>query len=235
MIKATRVVVLLGMMLAFAAIGASPALALLFLVKNSEELFLLLSLFGTGIIIETASKNLVGCQAVLGDGLILNQTDVAEKILFTFHGCDASGGSCNSADEPAGLITTLDLDALLVTLLSGRYGFLLLAEKGNMAEFECDGDLETETLKGTIIGEFPNDSIGKESETEEKKLIYTPGLKAGEQSIKDWWTLQGVKGPPKLEDTLSGLINESNVESDLQMQPDMRVPGGIELCHGVKE
>jgi hypothetical protein len=220
-------------MLAFSSLGVSSASALLFLTKNPSELFLVLNLNSAGkpAILETAGTNKVECTFVLGHGIILNKTDIAEKILFTFHGCkQALAGACNSPGEPSGLITTLELDALLVTLLNGKYGILVLPEVkgGNAAFFSCGGVINV-VVKGTVAGEFTETKAESEVEKEEGKVVFEKGAKAGEQAIKDVWTLQGIVAD-KLESSITGLFSESG-ESNEQAEGDIRTPFKVKFCH----
>jgi hypothetical protein len=234
----TRSIKMLGLafvaMLAFGVAGVGSASALLFLSTLASELFTVktLNTASNPIKIETKGSNLFTCNSILGHGSILNKTDRADKILLTLHECkNAVDESCQSAGEPSGLITTLDLDALLVTTLSGHYAFLLLAEKGNVAEFACSSGLAEEKIvaTGNIAGEFTESKAESEMEKTERKLEFTKGTNAGEQAIKDYWTLEGVQ-TAKLEFTLSGPINEK-AEATMMLVLDIVTPHPGKYCH----
>jgi len=222
-------------LLALSVVGVGSASALLFLVTGaSSETFNVnnLNTSAKPATLETAGKNTVTCPSVLGKGTILNKTDVAEKILFTFHGCtDSLGSSCQSSGEPSGLITTLDLDGLLITTLGGKYGIVVLAEKGNLAEFTCgSGIVEVKiVVTGTVVGEFTETKAESELEKTSSQMQFAAGTKAGEPAIKDYWTLEGIKAA-KLESTITGAINEK-AESNEAALGDVVTTNGVKLCH----
>jgi hypothetical protein len=230
-----RTMKLLGLtftaLLAFGVIGVGSASALLFLTKLSPELFLILNLnsIASPALFQTASGRRIECASGLGDGLILNKTDVAEKILITFHECKSEGTPCLSAGEPSGLITSLELDALLITTLAGLYGIVLLAEKGNVAEFTCANGLQEGIVLGSVAGEFPASKGLMEVEKEESRLTFKHGTHFGEPGIKDYWTLERIVAP-RLAVDLLGLISESNIEASFQGVFDIRVPARLRLC-----
>lgn len=217
-------------MLVFGAVGANSAAALLFLTHSATELFLVLNLNTAAkpALLETAGGNKVECPSVLGDGLLLNKTDLAAKALLTLHKCTFAGMICTSAGEPNGLITTLELDALLVTLLDGKYGLVLLAEKGNLAEFTCGGVVSF-SVAGTVAGEYTEGKTESEVAKLESKLEFTKGAKAGEPGIKDYWTLEGIVDP-KLTSTLTGLLNERS-ESNMQAVLEVVTHFSGFVCH----
>jgi hypothetical protein len=217
---------------AVGALGAGSASALLFLTQSTKELFTVKSL--TTAKLETA-LNAVECATVLGHGLILNKTDIAHTILLTFHECKVAGttAACtgtSNANEPSGLITTLELDALLVTLLpstADKYGLKVLAEKGNLAEFKCATVPETNvTVKGSVVGEFAETLTESETAKAEAKLVFAKGANAGEAKIKDYETLNGV-GAAKLESSFTGIFEESNQQGTGDVIPLHPVT----LCH----
>jgi hypothetical protein len=220
-------------MLAFGAVGVSSASALLFLTQLNPELFTILNLNNSTkkAVLETSEGTKVECESVLGHGLILNKTDIAHGILFTFHSCESLGTACTSPSEKSGLITTLELDALLVTTLTGLYGILILASGGgNLAFFQCGGGLQNIAVKGNVVGEFPAAKATLEGGVEETKAEFTKGTKAGEPGIKDYWTLQGL-AIPKLESTLTGLVNKANLESNEVAVGDIMTLHPLKLCH----
>lgn len=232
-----RIIKLLGLALmvtlafsAVGAIGAGSASALVFLTESGRELlFTAKSL--TKPVLETANGSKVECVLLLGHGFILHNTDKAHKILLTFHGCkNVLLGECKSTNEPAGLITTLELDALLVTLLPSidKYGLKLLAEKGNLAEFTCGIGEAPVVVKGTVVGEF--EETLKESETfkKERPLLFEKGVNPGEPAIKDYWTLEGVS-TAKLEASINNAPFE---EANQQVLVDIRANGGVKFDHG---
>jgi hypothetical protein len=222
--------------LALSAVGAGSASALLFLVKGgaASESFTVKNLNSSAkpATLETAGKNTVTCNSVLGKGTILNKTDVAQKILFTFHECtDSLGSSCQSANEPSGLITTLDLDGLLITTLNDKYGVVVLAEKGNLAEFTCGSGLfEVKiAVSGTVAGEFTETLAESQTEKTVAQQEFKKGTNAGEPFIKDYWTLEGIK-TAKLTSTITGAINET-AESNESALGDVITVNGVTLCH----
>ncbi len=219
---------------AMGALGAGSASALLFLTTNAKESFTVKGL--TIAELETKGKNTIECANVLGNGLILNKTDVAHSIFLIFHKCNIKGlpsATCTSAGEPAGLIKTLQLDALLVTLLpstSDKYGLLLLAAKGNLAEFKCASLPETNAeVKGTVVGEFTETLTESQTAKKEATLKFEKGANAGEPAITSYWTLQGTAAP-KLESTLSGLANETS-ESNEKVTSDVVATNNVSFCH----
>jgi hypothetical protein len=215
------------------ALGAGSASALLFLVAGdaASETYTVENLGKPTL--ETSSKRTVTCESVDGGGTILNKTDVVEKASFTFHKCTSSfAGECTSGTEPKGLIKTLALDGLLVTLLNGKYGILTLPEKStDEAEFTCKGLLTVTTVvTGNVVGEFTETKAESEVSKTAAKVVFAKGANAGEQAIKDYWTLEGIKAA-KLESTLSGGINEGPLESNEQAEGDVKTTNGITLLH----
>jgi hypothetical protein len=226
--------------LAIGAIGAGSASALLFLTLLNLELILILS--HKLALLLTLSGSRFDCKLILGHGLVLNKTDVIDKILLTFHECAAviggSSGSCKSsqAGEKEGLITTLDLDALLITTLTGLYALVLLAEKGpstNLAEFTCFGGLQKEIWTGEIAGELPAKIELEKGLAESTIEFATKTGETGMPEITSWWTLGGTGGPsPKFEATLSGLVNEKTEASwDLTMTILSESHHLFKVCH----
>jgi hypothetical protein len=80
------------------------------------------------------------------------------------------------------------------------------------------------------VGEFPASKATLEAGVEEAKAEFTKGSKAGEPGIKDYWTLQGL-ATAKLESTLTGLVNKSNVESNEMAVGDIMTLHPVKLCH----
>jgi hypothetical protein len=197
---------------AVGAIGAGSASALLFLTttSNAEELFTVKGLGNA--VLELATGTEVKCKVTSGHGFLLKSTNYAHKILLTFHECTSPLGECNSAGEPKGLIKTLELVALLVRLLEplARYGLKVLAEKGNLADFNC-GILNTSVVvKGAVVGEFEETLTQSRENNTERKLVFEKGSGAGVPFITDYWTLQGV-GTAKLETSIgAAAFRESN-------------------------
>ncbi len=218
------------------ALGAGSASALLFLVAGgaSSETFTVQTL-GAEQKLETP-KNSVKCTSVEGSGTILNKTDVVDKASFTFHKCSSTfSGECTSAGQTTkGLIKTLALDGLLVTLLGTtehKYGIVMLPEKStDDAEFTCTNGLVTTktVVKGSVVGEFKETQAESETSKTAAKIAFEKGTNAGEAKIKDYETLQGVKAA-KLESTIENI--ESNVESNEQAEGDITTTNGITLCH----
>ncbi len=211
---------------AVGALGASSASALLFLTESGNEL--LFTIKGLGLaVLETKNASKIDCKSTLGHGFIVNKSDSARKILLTFHECTSGAlGACTSSGEPSGLITTLEMDALLVTLLSplDKYGLKLLAEKGNLADFNCG--IAAVTVKGTIVGEFEETLTESQTNKTEAKLVFEKGANPGEPFIKDYWTLQGVE-TAKLESTIAGATEEANEQALADILPN----GGVKFCH----
>lgn len=227
--------------LAFGLVGAGSASALLFLTGLAKELFTLANLnsFEAPAVLETAGKNKIECESILGHGSILEKTDQIEKMLFTFHGCVGRPllGNCSSAGEPTGLITTLELDALLVTLLpgsptNGKFGILVLAEKGNqdnnLAFVSCSTGVNF-AVRGTVTGQFTETPQESELEKTESRIKFSSSGVPGEQSPKVVWTLQGLR-TDRLESILTGIIGET-AETSLTATADMKTPNGLRLCH----
>jgi hypothetical protein len=213
--------------LAFGTMGAAPASALLFLTLLSLELFTVEGL--TTVILATKAHEVLceNVRPVLGHGFLLNRTDIAEKILLTFHKCSTPLAACNSAGEPKGLITTLELDALLVTLLKAtadKYGLKLLAEKGNIAEFTCG--LENVTVRGSVVGEFEETLAESEAQKASVKLLFSSNGHPGEPAIKDYETLTGV-GTAQLIANF-GVADE---EASLEMLVDVTPLHPVAFCH----
>lgn len=218
-----RIIKLLGLMftavLAIVAASTTSASALLFVTTGaSEESFEIKGLNTTSnpAILENSGGTKIECPSILGKGIILNKTDKIDKLLFTYHGCkDSLGQSCLTLGEPSGLITTLELDALLVTTLAGNYAILVLGANSEklVAHYECGvGSGPFFELKvlvlGSIAGEFKNPKTELETGIKETKIEFTKGAKAGEAGIKCYWTLEGIK-EAKLDSVFSGAINET--------------------------
>ncbi len=218
---------------AIGALGAGSASALLFLTTNgvATELFTVLDLNGAGkpAILETASGHTTECETVLAHGFILNKTDEVDKLLFTFHKCKAFLSNCSSSGEPSGLITTLELNALLVTLLNGHYGILILGEKTkHLATYTCG--TEKVVVEGTVVGEFTETKAESEAFKAEAKVEFKKGANPGEPAITSYWTLQGTAAP-KLEATITGIINESKVGSSETAVGDVSPLKPVKFCH----
>jgi hypothetical protein len=224
---------------AIGAVGAGSASALLFLTLLNPELVLILS--HTLQLLLTLSGSKIDCKLLLGHGLVLNQTDVVDKILLTFHGCEGEVGgaktTCTSTQsgEKEGLITTLDLDALLVTTLTGLYALVLLAEKGpstDLAEFSCGGLVKV-VVTGEVAGEFPEKIALEKGQAESKIEFASKTGETGMPKITTWWTLQGTAGPSSpFTATFSGLINEkSEASQDGVVTIISEARHLIKLCH----
>lgn len=223
-------------MLAFSvvgAIGAGSASALLFLTESGKEL--LFTVKGGEAKLESSSGLAVACKTVLGHGFIVHKSDEARKILLTFHECSSLGQECLSTQsaEKAGLITTLEMDALLVTLLNGKYGLKTLAEGSgkNLAEFTCGtGFLEAKIIvKGSVVGEFTETKAeSEESYKKEAKVVFENNpAKAGEAKILDYWTLEGLRTAKLESNSNGGAFTESNEQATGTITSD----GGVKLCH----
>jgi hypothetical protein len=236
----TRNIKVLGLaliaMLALGVVGAGSASALLFLVKGgaASESFTVKNLNNSAkpATLETAGKNTITCNSVLGKGTILNKTDMIEKILFTAHECtDSLGSSCQTAGEPSGLVTSLDLRGLLITTLNDKYGIVLSAEKANHGEGTCGSGLfEVKiAVSGTIAGEFTETLAESQTEKTVAQIEFKKGANAGEPAIKDYWTLEGIR-TSKLETTVTGAINET-AESNESALGDVVTVNGVTLCH----
>ncbi len=241
-----RLIKLLGLAfmatLAFSAIGAlgaGSASALLFLTSGgASTTFTVLNLNTSTkpAVLETKGGQKVECEGVVGSGTILNKTDLSHKIVFTFHKCKASFGStCSSAGEPSGLIKTLSLRGLLVTLLNGKYGIETVSEKGttgDLAEFKCSGLIGevTTVVTGSVVGEFTETKAESEVLKKEAKVEFAKGVNAGEAKIKDYWTLEGVVSAT-LTSKLSGAVVET-AESNEQAVGDVSPAVEVKFCHG---
>jgi hypothetical protein len=203
---------------AIATLGAGSALALLFLTSSTKELFTMLGLTSLAktAVIETKTMRLE-CGVMLGHGLILNQTDIAQEISLTLHECDAPTFSCFSAGEPKGLIKMSGLEGLLVSLLDGKYGLKLSAEKGNFAEYSCGG--LPVVIKGSLIGEFTEGRVQAEEVKAGAKLEFGAGTNGGEPKIKDYGTLNGLITPARLELSLGIEFEEANIKMLMDMEP----------------
>ncbi len=228
-----RIMKLLGLAflatLAFSAVGtlgAGSAAALLFLTESGKELLFTIKSLGNATF-ESASGSRFECKSVLGHGFIMHKTDSVRKILLTFHECGSGLTQCTSSGEPSGLIKTLELDALLVTLLSplDKYGLKLLAESGNLAEYTCGlGSVE---LRGSVVGEYEETLAESETFKKEVKLVFEKGVNSGEPRIRDYETLNGA-GTAKLESKSGGGAFE---EMNLQMLLDLISDGNVKFCH----
>lgn len=214
---------------AVGAIGAGSASALLFLTSGASEetsTTVNLNTETSPATLEAENGLSVKCPSVLGSGTILNKTDRIDKLLFTFHKCTAGIlGACTSSGEQTGLIKTLELDALLITLLNGHYGLLILAEKGNQAEFVCGG--VTIEVKGTVAGEFTATAAEAEAGATEMNLVFKKGAKAGESAIKDYWTLEGVREAKMESKGLGSTFEESNEQAN----GDAKTANIVKFCH----
>jgi hypothetical protein len=215
---------------AVGAIGAGSASALLFLTLSprgqTELLFELKSL--TKPIFLSASGNFE-CALLLGRGAILHKTDEARKILLQFHGCKLEGTSttCTTAGEPAGLITTLLLDALLVTLLEvplqeTKYALKLLSEvrPPHLATFSCG--IITVILRGSVVGDFEESLRQSQTHRKEAALLF------GRTVSQDFWTLKSGIGEAKLEWSFGGGAFEP-VAVDVLV--DIIADGLVGFCH----
>ncbi len=216
--------------LAFSVFGAGSASGLLFLTQLAKES---LTTFNLGkVITETKGGNKIECESGLASGLILNKTGLAHNILVTGHKCSSAfAGECNSAGEPKGLIKSLELEALLVTLLNGKYGLDVLSEKGALVEYECKNGLINEKVRvtGNLVGEFTETKAESEVLKAEMKLVFAKGANAGEPAIKDYWTLGGL-GTAKAIGELTGAINETS-ELGQQGEGDGRPLFAMKFCH----
>lgn len=218
---------------AIGAFGAGSASALLFLTTLNPELFTIKNV--GPLVFETRGGNKVECEIVLGHGFVLNKTDITHLFLLTFHKCASTfAGPCTSPNQPQGLITTLELDALLVTLLQSidKYGLLLLAKNGIIAEFTCSNALVTvkAVVSGSVVGEFEETLAESEAAKKEVKVKFAKGVNPGEPAIKSYWTLQGI-AEPKLLITLSGAIIENDVESNMQVLLNIVFLHTVRFCH----
>lgn len=217
--------------LVFNAFSTATASALEFLTKLAgQELFTLLNLnsMATPVVIETKGFKLV-CTSILGHGTILEFTDIAHKILYTLSGCEADFvGKCESAGQPEGVIKTLELDTLLVTTLNTKYGILVLAEKGNIAEFKCflTGAVNL-IVRGNVVGETPVTLAQSGQANEELNVVFQKGVNVGEPAIKDYWTLPEIKVPKLEMGPEGGKFASASLEAMLDMAP----VHSIVLCH----
>lgn len=224
-----RSIKVLGMaivaVLAFSAVAASSASALLFLSTNAKELFTVNANSKTKL--STLSKETVECETTLAHGFTLNKTDKADEIVFTFHKCKSVsfGVTCTSSGEPEGLIKTKSLKGLLVTLANGKFGIKLEGETSTtLAEFSCGSPPllgVTVVVKGSVVGEF-TEAVNKMAFHETNVKFATNGTE-GMPAITSYETLEG-KGTAKLESTFAGLINETS-ESAEEGEGKIVLPG----------
>jgi hypothetical protein len=193
---------------AIGALGAGSASALLFLtLSGGELLFEIKSLLHFNKVEPPhptllSSIGNVECELLLGRGAILHKTDEARKIRLEFHRCRLQGTMfpCTTrgvTGEKEGLIITLLLKALLVTLLEVRgqetkYALKIESEEGapHLATFECLG--ETIVVQGSVVGDF------EESLTQSQTLKKEAALLFGKFVAQDFWTLRNGIGEAHL-------------------------------------
>jgi hypothetical protein len=85
------------------------------------------------------------------------------------------------------------------------------------------------TATGNVAGEFTETKAQSETNETERQLEFAKGTNAGEQAIKDYWTLEGVK-TAKLEFTLTGAVNEK-AETSIVLILDILTPHPGRYCH----
>jgi hypothetical protein len=241
-----RTIRLLGLaffaVLAFSVVGAvggaTPASALLFLTLSGKELLFevksLRHLNATPANPTLLSRNgNVECELLLGRGAILNKTDEARKIRLEFHRCNVQGFPalrCTTegvAGEKPGLIITLLLKALLVTLLEVRgqetkYALKIESEERapHLATFFCEG-IGTVVVQGSVVGDFEESLRQSQTPKEEAALLF------GKFVSQDYWTLRNGIGTAKLEANLG--FGFEPAEEDALV--DIRAEGKVSFCH----
>jgi hypothetical protein len=230
-----RMIKLLGLALmatlafsAIGAIGAGSASALRFLTESGKLLLFTLESLTKPLLSTAGGK--VNCESLLGHGFVEHNTDRAHKILLTFHGCKLNEGSevCKSTQsgEPEGLITTLELDALLVTLLASldKYGLVILSEEHppHLAKFVCGILATLVTVLGSVVGEFEESLKESEENKKEKKVAFEHKLE------QTYWTLEGLQ-TAKLDANPFGVFEPATQ----QVLVDIRADGGVRLCSKV--
>jgi hypothetical protein len=227
---------------AIGALGAGSASALLFLTLSpsgvKELLFEVKSLLHFNKVEPRnptllSSHGNVECELLLGRGAILNKTDEARKIRLEFHRCKVQNTTqpCTTegvAGEKSGLIITLLLDALLVTLLevSGqetKYALKILSEEKppHLATFNCGPIVGTVIVQGSVVGDFEESLSQSQTHKEEAALLF------GKFVSQDFWTLKSGIGEAKLEANL-GFGFEPATEDALV---DIRADGLVGFCH----
>jgi hypothetical protein len=215
------------------ALGAGSASALLFLTESGKLLLFTLKNLGLAIL-ETLNGTKVECESLLGHGFIVHKTDIAEEILLTFHECKSAVGSCTTAGEPTGLIMTLLLSGLLVSLEkpTDKYGLRISSEHGpneHLATFTCGTPPLSVTVivKGSVVGEFEETLAESETFKKESKVKFAKNG-VGMPAIPSYWTLEGLR-TAKLEASTNG--GTSFEEASQEVLVDIFSDGGVKLDH----
>jgi len=174
-----------------AAMFALPAGASAEVAHVSSTGKFTLSSEGNSAITEHGKTSIFPCTSVTGNGEFTTTT--TGKLTLSFHGCTESAfkSSCTGEsaagtdNEPAGTITTTQLEFHLIELENNTPGVLLTPTTGHFATYTCLNGLSTKKITGNgVIGHITSTCGGAASTTHKIDFGTTNETVAG--STQQW-------------------------------------------------